>query len=259
MKTPFFTLPKGLVPRMLTALCIGFGCTWPLLLAMNLTASAMFCLSCCALVALADAAGDCLPRLRPLLYPLISRMVNKRWPAWIAAGCALAAVCLPGIDVPYESMIYWTPVYLMGACTGARHTARFERLPLCRRRWLYPACAALLAGLAAIRSWGHAAHYLFWIPAPLLMWVLADGLALIPRRPWWAECSFYLYCSHMVVEHYAVRLYEETIGTGKTAFVLSNVLLPCLCALLALLCGTIVRKLAPRLFALFTGMRKKLS
>ncbi|MGN0775225.1 MAG: transglutaminase family protein [Candidatus Ventricola sp.] len=71
MKTPFFSVPKGLLVHALATLCIGLGCTWPLLLAMNLAASAPLCAACCALVALLFALGDCVPRLRAAVYPLL--------------------------------------------------------------------------------------------------------------------------------------------------------------------------------------------
>lgn len=66
-----FSLPKELALHALATLCIGFGCAWPLLLAMNLAASAALCAACCALVALLFALGDCMPRLRAAVYPLL--------------------------------------------------------------------------------------------------------------------------------------------------------------------------------------------
>lgn len=71
MKKPAFSLPKDLLLHALGTLCIGFGCAWPLLLAMNLAASAPLCAACCALVALLFALGDCMPRLRAAVYPLL--------------------------------------------------------------------------------------------------------------------------------------------------------------------------------------------
>ena len=81
MKTPFFSIPKGLVLHAVTALCIGFGCTWPLLLAMDLVSSAAFCAACCAAVTLAYALFDCVPRLRFAVYPLLlAALAALVWP-----------------------------------------------------------------------------------------------------------------------------------------------------------------------------------
>ena len=71
MKKPSFSIPKGLALHALATLCIGLGCAWPLLLAMNLAASWPLCAACCALVALLFALGDCMPRLRAAVYPLL--------------------------------------------------------------------------------------------------------------------------------------------------------------------------------------------
>ena len=71
MKKPSFSIPKGLALHALATLCIGLGCAWPLLLAMNLAASWPLCAACCALVALLFALGDCVPRLRAAVYPLL--------------------------------------------------------------------------------------------------------------------------------------------------------------------------------------------
>ena len=81
MKTPFFSIPKGLFLHALITLCIGFGCTWPLLPALNLTASMPLCLACCCAVTLLFSLLDCLPRLRlwacPLLLAALAAVV---WP-----------------------------------------------------------------------------------------------------------------------------------------------------------------------------------
>ena len=71
MNKPLFSVPKGLLLHTLITLCISFGCAWPLLLAMGLAASASLCFACCALVALLFALGDCMPRLRGAVYPLL--------------------------------------------------------------------------------------------------------------------------------------------------------------------------------------------
>lgn len=71
MKKPLFSVPRGLVLHMLMTLCIGFGCTWPLLLAMNLAPSLPLCAACCALCTLCFALGDCIPRLRAAVYPAL--------------------------------------------------------------------------------------------------------------------------------------------------------------------------------------------
>lgn len=71
MKTPFFSIPRGLPLHAVTTLCIGFGCTWPLLQAMDLVSSAVLCLAFCALFTLIYSLSDCIPRLRTAVYPLM--------------------------------------------------------------------------------------------------------------------------------------------------------------------------------------------
>ena len=81
MKTPFFFVPQGLALHTLTALCIGFGCSLPLLSAMDLAVSPSLCAVCCAAVALTLALFDCLPRLRfaaHLLFPAALAVIL--WP-----------------------------------------------------------------------------------------------------------------------------------------------------------------------------------
>ncbi len=81
MKTPFFAFPQGLVLRAITALCIGFGCSWPLLLVLQFPVSAPLCAACCALVTLALFLPDCLPRLRAVSYLLLlSALAFVVWP-----------------------------------------------------------------------------------------------------------------------------------------------------------------------------------
>lgn len=71
MKTPFFSLPRHLLLHTLSTLCIGFGCAYPLALAMHLFTPAPLCFLCCCGIALLFALLDCMPRLRALAYPLI--------------------------------------------------------------------------------------------------------------------------------------------------------------------------------------------
>lgn len=190
-----------------------------------------------------------------LLFPLIRWAVRIRWPAWIAGTVAMVAVCIPQLGIPYESILYWLPVYLMGALIGHYHNKAFERVPFCGCGWIYAATGGMLCILAYIRPMGHAVHYLYWIPAPMLMWILADVFLRLKKNHWWLNTSFYLYCVHMITQHYAVKLYLLLFGKGTVSFAASNILLPCLCAALSLLGGAVVRFLLPDVFAVFTGMR----
>ena len=186
-----------------------------------------------------------------LLYPAILWCVRRKWPAIVLFVAALVAATLGW--VPYSCTVYWIPHYLMGAWVGvhARETLQGARRP----RWTRLAAAALLVGLAACRPLEGALHYLYWLPAPALMWLLTDGFASDKPLPWWVGASFYLYCSHLLVERYAVRLYLAVMGRGTVAFLLGNALLPLLCAAIALLAGAAVRKLLPGVYAAFTGGR----
>jgi len=178
-----------------------------------------------------------------------------KWPAWIAGVLAAVATPIPQSQIGYTTMVYWLPVYLAGAGLGYWHHERMERLPLCRHKWMYALCAAALAAMALLRPLGSAFHYLYWLPAALILWVLGDGLSGAGKLAWWMKASFYLYSSHMVVQHYAVEIYLRLFGTGTVSYLLCHVLLPCVCAAVALLGAAIVRKLMPRVFELFTGMR----
>ena len=71
MKKPFFALPRHLPVHTVMTLCIGVGCAYPLSLAIGLTASLPLCAACAAAVALYFAAMDCVPRIRPLAWPLL--------------------------------------------------------------------------------------------------------------------------------------------------------------------------------------------
>lgn len=190
-----------------------------------------------------------------LLFPVIRWGVRRKWPAWIAAVLCVIAVYIPSLGAVYETMVYWLPVYLAGAYAGYWYHERFERLPQCSRKWMYAAVAALWLLLAWIRPLASWLHYAYWLPAALVLWVLADALASKKPCPWWAGCSFYLYCSHMVAEHYAVEIYLRTLGTGTIPYLLCHVLLPTLCAAIALIGAAFVRKWLPGVFRLFTGMR----
>ncbi|MBQ7886712.1 MAG: transglutaminase domain-containing protein [Clostridia bacterium] len=81
MKTPFFSIPQSLALHAITTLCIGFGCAWPLLLAMGLPVTVGLCAACCAGVTLLYALMDCLPRLRFCAYPLLlAALIAVLWP-----------------------------------------------------------------------------------------------------------------------------------------------------------------------------------
>lgn len=191
-----------------------------------------------------------------VLFPVIRWGVRRKWPAWVCGIAAMIATCIKPLGIAYETMIYWLPVYLLGAMIGYWHRAWFEREPFCSCKGGWAAALAVLGVWAAVRPLGHQVHYLYWIPAPLLMWVLADGFLRLRRHPWWLNASFYLYCVHMIVQHYAVRLYQRTMGGGAVSFALSNVLLPCLCAAMALLGAAAVRAVLPGIYDLFTGKRR---
>ena len=190
-----------------------------------------------------------------LLYPLILWGVRRKWPA-IAAMLAAVVLRYAGwIAVPYASMLFWLPCYLLGAYLGHHAKTRMLRVPIVARRWQYGAALLLFTGLFALARAVDALYYLYWQLSPLLVWVLADPLSRLPRPPWWVDASFYLFCAHLLFEHYAVRLYQLVLGQGTFSFALANGVLPVLCAALALVCAAVLRTLAPGLYRWATGGR----
>jgi hypothetical protein len=99
-------------------------------------------------------------------------------------------------------------------------------------------------------------YYSFWSTAPFLLWVLADSLAGLPSPPWWVNASFFMYCCHMLVERYAVKLHLFLFGAGKKSFVLSHVSLPVITAVLVLVLAAVLRYALPGVYALITGLRR---
>jgi len=190
-----------------------------------------------------------------VLFPLIRWGIKQRWPAWIAAIASSVMSCIPACHISYYTIPHWLPVYLMGAYLAYWHKERFEKRPQLRSVWGYVLCAVTLIVLTLLRQTGHAAYYLFWVAAPLLMWILADVFPTARPLPWWMHTSFFLFVSHLVVESYAVAIYQKIMGTGTGAFLLSHLLLPCLCAALCLVCAAILRRVCPWLYALLTGLR----
>lgn len=67
----------------------------------------------------------------------------------------------------------------------------------------------------------------------------------------------YQFCTHLLFEHYAVRLYQLAPGTGTAAFLPANILLPCLCAAMVLALGAVLCRLLPSVYRLVTGGRDK--
>ncbi len=189
-----------------------------------------------------------------LLYPALRWCLLKKLPACIL-GVLCTVLSAMGL-VEYASIPYWIPHYLMGAWIGMYHRRQVEAVV--PRRWFLPA-GLILAALAVFRPQEGSLHYLYWLPAPALLWMLTDILPGQKPLPWWMNTSFFLYCSHLLTERYAVKLYLFLMGQGTLAFLLSNILLPCICAAMALAGGAIVRKLLPQVFGWFTGWRKSQS
>ena len=190
-----------------------------------------------------------------LVFPLIRWGVRRKWPAIVAGLASLLLRYSGWVPVPYASMLFWLPCYLTGAYLGYHACERMFTVPFVRRRWHYGVAALLFAGLFGLARAFDSLYYLYWQFTPLLVWVLADPLAALPRPAWWVNASFYLFCSHLLFEHYAVRLYQAVFGLGNISFAMANVLLPLLCAALALLCAAVVRKVAPSLYQWITGGR----
>lgn len=190
-----------------------------------------------------------------LIYPLLRWAVRKKWPALALAGLAAAISLWPEARVVYASPIFWLPCYLLGAYVGYHHDDWFTRVPSISKKPRYAAAAFLFAGLTALGLTGDAGRYAYWQLTPILLWPLADGLGRGPAPRWWVGETFYLFCAHLIFVPYALKLYRLALGAGTAAMVAANVLLPCLCAALAMVCAAPVRALLPRVFAVLTGGR----
>lgn len=192
------------------------------------------------------------------VYPLLHWCIKNRWPALLlGAGCTALAVlpCFQGWVV-YESPLYWLPVFLLGCWAGSEGFPHMEKCPEGKHWWVYMAAALLLLSLGWLRRVHSVFYYAFWIVSPLLGWVLGDGLSKLPTPPWWVNASFFLYCCHMLVERYAVRIYLAVLGTGRKAFVLAHIALPLLTAALVLLMAALLRWLMPWAYRALTGARQ---
>ncbi|MBQ4265122.1 MAG: transglutaminase domain-containing protein [Clostridia bacterium] len=111
MKKPFFVFPRSLPLHTLLTLCIGFGCTWPLLPAMDLFAAPAFCLLCCALTALVFALSDCLPRLSGLIQLFIpASLLVLVWVFRDHTQAVLSALTLFAHGQPLALSAYSRPV-----------------------------------------------------------------------------------------------------------------------------------------------------
>ena len=190
-----------------------------------------------------------------LLYPLVAWVAGRAWRVLLVMIVCNVLYYLPQLPVPYETILHWTPVYVLGAYIGAKRTEWMENAPLWRSPLLRACCAAALLGLALIRLYWDGVQYLAWQATPFLLWGLTGGLGSLPKAPWWIKASFTLYCSHMLFEHYAVKLYTLALGAGPVSYVAAHALLPVFCAFLTLIGAAVFRRLLPRLYRLATGER----
>ncbi len=190
-----------------------------------------------------------------VLYPVILWCVRRGFPALLLIVLALALNLLGLFPIAYASMLFWLPCYLMGAYLGYRHKSLMFRTPMFSRRRAYFVALMLFGLLFGLAPKGIAYYYVYWQFAPLCLWVLADPLAKLARPYWWVGASFYLFCSHLLFEHYAVRLYLLALGMGTASFLMANILLPCLCAAMVLAFGAALRLLLPRVYRIVTGGR----
>lgn len=188
-----------------------------------------------------------------VLYPVLYWAVEKKWPAVLLFIMSVTLYMIPAVGLLHESTTNWLSVYLFGAMVGRYGWDRFTRIPFGGKRWASPAALVLLIVMAAFLPLPPPFDYLERFLYLLLMWIAADLFCYIPIQPWWAHTSFWLYCTHMIMEHYAVKLYGMLFGQGTLAFALGNWLLPLLCAVLCLIPAALLRK--TRLYALLTGGR----
>ncbi len=191
------------------------------------------------------------------IYPILVWCIRKRWPGLLLFAGALAIDLLPNVYIAYESPLYWLPVFLLGCYAGLNGMPYLEKQPQCTRWWGYVLAALLYMAWAWLRRVNSCLYDLFWLGAPLMLWVLADAFACLPKPVWWVQASFFLYCGHLLVERYAVRLFLAIAGQGRKAFLLGHVALPVLTAFLALLLAALLRWLIPWLYSGLTGLRKQ--
>jgi hypothetical protein len=192
------------------------------------------------------------------LYPVLMWAVRLRWPALALMILCPVLVLAPGMGawIPFESIVYWLPPFLLGCWVGMEKMPQMEKYPVSRKWWVYALCLLLFLLTGWLRRVSDLFYYSFWSTAPFLLWVLADSLAGLPSPPWWVNASFFMYCCHMLVERYAVKVHLFLFGAGKKSFVLSHVSLPVITAVMVLVLAAVLRYALPGVYALITGLRR---
>ena len=196
MKTPFFSIPQGLARRTLAALLIGFGCAWPLILAMDLAVPAALCAACCGAVALLYALTDCMPRLRLVGHAvLLFALFGILWPYRDHLQAVSHALTLflsgqPLALAAYSRVIAVLLCILLTSIGAALAKSEFALFPLAlftvlelmlvSLLGLDAASFSLILLLAALLLTANASGVSFLRLAPMTAAVLALTLALLP-------------------------------------------------------------------------------
>ncbi len=190
------------------------------------------------------------------LYPVLMWCIRKRWPAAVLVAGLVVLNCWPNTPVPFESILYWLPAFMLGCWIGMDKMDWFDRNPGIRHWWTYAGVLALFLLLGWLRRVHIFFYYTFWTTGGLLLWMLAEPLQRLPNPPWWANASFFMYCCHMLIGNDMIALYQRIFGAGRKAFVLSHGLLPVMSGTVVLLIATLLRWLAPWLYSVLTGLRR---
>lgn len=182
MKTPFFSIPQGLLRHALATLCIGFGCTWPLLLAMSLPVCAAFCAGCCCAVTLLYALTDCMPRLRPAGHAvLLLALFGLLWPYRDHLQAISRALTLFMSGQPLALSAYWHAItilvcFLITSIGASLARSEFAFFPL-----VFLTVLELM--LVSLLGLDDAGFSLFPLLAALLLTAGAPGVSFLRLAP----------------------------------------------------------------------------
>ena len=192
-----------------------------------------------------------------LLSPLIYYFVKNKTIGLIIILITFS-INLLFITFPYESILYWLPIYLTGAYIGHHYSEKVMTMAFTNKK-LFMVCVTIFAIslFSLCLSHNDYTFFIYRFISPIILWILLDYIINYDKLKIkdTYTYSFFIYANHFFILTALQRIVTNIIGSTPLAYGINYLLIPPFILLILIAVGKLLKHNCSKFYYLTTGGR----